>query len=248
MKHSLAILMACSVLSGFAAQRTVDEAAALQLVKSQRHLTTADTANFYIGTVSNYINESYCPVDLALASQQKWLVSSQDKWLVFANEEPLMTWTHNCTYYYVPKSCDDDEPAPIFAVKGTLPPLKERLTIIECNVSQPSYNGKKLLIGNNASENGEINNPYAEKIHAVLIATGTGENIRGRYDACAHTYKMLTELYGITNVDGTLHKSIPVKEGETQIEVSTADFPEGRYFVSLVVDGNVISNKQIVKL
>lgn len=52
----------------------------------------------------------------------------------------------------------------------------------------------------------------------------------------------------ITNVDGTLHKSIPVKEGETQIEVSTADFPEGRYFVSLVVDGNVISNKQIVKL
>jgi len=86
MKHLLSIFVACSVLSGFAAQKIVDEATALQLVKSQRAMTTADTANFYIGTASNYINERYCPVDEAMASQQKWLVSSQDKWLVFANE------------------------------------------------------------------------------------------------------------------------------------------------------------------
>lgn len=204
MKHLLSILVACSVLSGFAAQRTIDEATALQLVKSQRNLTTADTANFYIGTVTNYINERYCPVDEALASQQKWLVSSQDKWLVFANEEPLMTWTHNCTYYYVPKSYDDNGPAPVFAVKGTLPPLNERLTIIERNVNQPSYKGKKLMMDSRASISGTINNPYSEKTHVVLIATGTGENIRGRYDACAHTYKMLTELYSIPKENITL--------------------------------------------
>ena len=51
----------------------------------------------------------------------------------------------------------------------------------------------------------------------------------------------------IANVDGTWCKNIPVNKGETQIEVSTADFPAGRYFVSLIVDGNVISNKQIIK-
>ncbi len=197
MKHSLALLMACSVLSGFAAQKTVDEAAALQLVKSQRAMTTADTANFYIGTVTNYINESYCPVDEALASQQKWLVSSQDKWLVFANEEPLMTWTHNCTYYYVPKSYDGDGPAPVFAVKGTLPPLKERLTLIERNVNQPSYNGKQLVARGMARANEKMDNPYGKKIHAVLMCIGSGENTKGRYDACSGTYKMLTDLYGV---------------------------------------------------
>ena len=221
MKHLLSILVACSVLSGFAAQRTVDEATALQLVKSQRNLTTADTANFYIGTVTNYINERYCPVDEALASQQKWLVSSQDKWLVFANEEPLMTWTHNCTYYYVPKSYDDNGPAPVFAVKGTLPPLKERLTLIERNVSQPSYNGKKPIMGSMASINETINNPYAKKIRAILVTTGTGENTKGRYDACANTYKMLTGLYGIPKENISLfiddNNSANLDDGEGQL-------------------------------
>ena len=55
-------------------------------------------------------------------------------------------------------------------------------------------------------------------------------------------------VISITNIDGAWHKDIHVKEGETQVDVSTADFPAGRYFVSLIVDGNVISNKQIVKL
>lgn len=196
-KYTLAILIACSTLSGFAMQKTVDETTALQLVKSKRNLTTADTANFYICTVGNYINEPYCPVDEELANQQKWLVSSQDKWLVFANEEPLSTWTHNCTYYYVPKAYNEDGPTPVFAVKGTLPPLQEHLCLIERNVSQPSHSNSKLKAKGEATVNEKVSNPYAKNIYAILVTTGTGENTKGRYDACANTYEMLTGIYGI---------------------------------------------------
>lgn len=132
-----------------------------------------------------------------------------------------MTWTHNCTYYYVPKSYDGDGPAPVFAVKGTLPPLKERLILIERNVNQPSYNGKKLLIGSKASVSGTNSNPHAEKIKAILITTGTGENTKGRYDACANTYKMLTGLYGIPKGNISLflddNSNATLDDGEGQL-------------------------------
>lgn len=189
------ILVACIALSGHAGIRSVDEESALKAVKAERNLSDVDTANFYIGSVSSYVNEDYCPVDTTTANALKWLNSDGEKWLVFANEEPLLTWQHKCTYYYVPKSYDEAEEIPVFAVEGTLPPSGQHLCLLEKNIKKSSAISKfKSSTSYNLLSQ---SNQYSTKTHAVLVSYAYGDYTYGRYQVCANAYNMLREVYGI---------------------------------------------------
>ena len=182
-------------MTGHAGIRSVDKETALNAVKAERNLSDVDTANFYIGSVSSYINEGYCPVDTAAANALQWLNSDVEKWLVFANEEPLLTWQHKCTYYYVPKSYDEAEEIPVFEVEGILPPSGQHLCLFEKNIKKYSTVSKfKSSTSYNLQPQ---SNQYSAKTHAVLVSYAYGDYTNGRYQVCANAYNMLREVYGI---------------------------------------------------
>lgn len=105
MKKFFSIFLLASV--AFLLQATVvDQSTALQLVKSL-YGERADSVNYYVGSVEKYVNKYYSPVNTDEAASIDWLSGSDEKWLIAVDEQPLLRWGHDCSYFYIPKEVDD---------------------------------------------------------------------------------------------------------------------------------------------
>lgn len=133
MKKFFSIFLLASV--AFLLQATVvDQSTALQLVKSL-YGERADSVNYYVGSVEKYVNKYYSPVNTDEAASIDWLSGSDEKWLIAVDEQPLLRWGHDCSYFYIPKEVDSSKEIPHFRVKGSLIPHSLKLQCAEKNIA-----------------------------------------------------------------------------------------------------------------
>lgn len=175
---------------------TISEHQAVQIVKQTRNVDGNDTANYYIESVSNVIDEYYCHPSFDVSSCGFLSDESKEKWLVFVDEQPLESWGHNCTYYYIPKSYEGN--APVVAVKGGLPPYGHHLTLVERNVNKPQHSAKVAKQAKSAIDhNVPVVNAFAGNTRVVFVCVPTADYVQDHYQTVVSAYDILHNTYGI---------------------------------------------------
>lgn len=202
MKKSLFFFIAIMLACLTSAQVQITEAQALQRVKIHRNVTKADTVNYYIGEVSSVLNETYCQLD-SNQLQKSPVANFSNLWLVFADENPRFSWTHGCSYYYIPKTVNSLSDIPIFEVKGKLPPKSVRLRSIEKNLSINTPSRMPLLSPMQITP--LPSNFKANDTQVIIIMAGDYfERPHLNWTCCSNLFNILNKKYLIPKQNFTL--------------------------------------------
>ncbi len=195
MKPTFLFLCLLAFTSAYS-ETTICETQALQIVKQTRNVVGNDTANYYIGTVNNVIDEYYCHPSSDVSRYEFLSDESKEKWLVFVDEQPLESWSHNCTYYYIPKSYEGD--APVVAVKGGLPPYGHHLNIVERNINTSPRSTRVAKQTKSAIDHSvPITNAFAGNTRIVFVCVPTADYVQDHYQTVVSAYDILHNTYGI---------------------------------------------------
>lgn len=196
MKKFFSIFLLASV--AFLLQATVvDQSTALQLVKSL-YGERADSVNYYVGSVEKYVNKYYSPVNTDEAASIDWLSGSDEKWLIAVDEQPLLRWGHDCSYFYIPKEVDSSKEIPHFRVKGSLIPHSLKLQCAEKNIAL-NLPHRAMRLAQASGFKPLESNPAATDTKVIILMGNDGINYwQYDWDMCSQIYQLFTQKYLIS--------------------------------------------------
>lgn len=193
MKKFFSIFLLASV--AFLMQATVvDQSTALRLVKSL-YGERADSVNYYVGAVEKYVNKYYCPVNTDEAASIGWLSGSDEKWLIAVDEQPLLRWGHDCSYFYIPKEVGNSKEIPHFRVKGSLIPHSLKLQCAEKNIAL-NLPHRAMRLAQASGFKPLESNPAANDTRVIILMGIDGIDYwQYDWDMCSQIYQLLTQKY-----------------------------------------------------
>ena len=116
---------------------------------------------------------------------------------MFVDEEPLEAWSHDCTYYYIPKNYNGDGEVPVVAVTGGLPPYGYHLNEIERNVARPQKSSIVKRVKTVSDHKVPVINGFAGDTRVVFVCVPTGYYVQDHYQTVVSAYDVLHNTYGI---------------------------------------------------
>lgn len=169
----------------------------LQVVKNRR--AENSSPNFYIASTDHILNDGASQVDSIPTTG--WAANGQDKWLVFVDEQPGKTWSHNCSYWYIPQQCSEGI-IPSLHYEGYAPPISTVLKPIQQNVPW----------GDIAFANQSLRFPETPRVqthplsssadtHVIVVGVINGlyDDMVRNWNACSSLYTVLRHEYNIPN-------------------------------------------------
>lgn len=164
---------------------TLDEAFAATNIDETSGIET------YFGITSDIITPATPVSNTYLANV---LASTVDKWVIYVDEEPGKNWSHNCSYYYIPKTVPVNSAIPAYRQTARMPiydyTLYPHTTNSFHHHQMPSLVPTPLDV---ASTNA-ISHTYA-----VILSGGWDKSINySRYwNDCSFIYQVLKKRFGI---------------------------------------------------
>ena len=183
---------------------TLSDTQVLRLVKNRREINTA--VNYYSATVNTLVNDIHC-CRIDTLPQLSWATDTTAKSLVFVDEHPDWSWSHECTYYYIPKKVSSNDSITKLSYAGFMPPRDILLHPAELNVTWTLNDYKPIpqSIASSLRTRAPLN-PSNNDTKVILMASvGDMSDIltpgHRNWNECAALYSILTNKYNIVDED-----------------------------------------------
>ena len=150
------------------------------------------TIETYYGTTTNIITPSTTISDPYLVSV---LASNAEKWVIFVDQEPGKNWSHNCAYYYIPKSIPlSYSSVPYYCQSAQMPVSDYTLSPHSIHMNHVQH-----MPSIDAISLDQLNQNIITHTYAVILSGGWDISVNyARYwNDCSFIYQTLKKRYGI---------------------------------------------------